>query len=60
MGFRRRKRSHRIFRFFTGLVIVGWAVRVLDPVGLFQPVLSLGRAIVGPDTELGNGVQLHK
>jgi potassium efflux system protein len=45
--------ERRIYRIFIWLAIAGWLARVLDYVGLFQPTLSLGQAILAARLERG-------
>ena len=38
---------------WSGLAVIGWVARTLDHVGLFQPALSFGQAVL--DAKLGRG-----
>jgi potassium efflux system protein len=46
--------ERRIYRFLVWFAIFGWLVRVLDYLGLFQPVLSLGKAILAARLQRGS------
>ena len=46
--------ERRIYRVLVWLAIIGWVVRVLDYIGLFQPALSLGKAILATKLERGS------
>ncbi len=45
--------ERRTYRVFIWLAIVAWLMRVLDYVGLFEPSLSLGKAILAAKLERG-------
>jgi potassium-dependent mechanosensitive channel len=44
----------RIYRFLIWLAVAAWLMRVLDYVGLFGPVLSLGKTILAARLERGS------
>jgi potassium-dependent mechanosensitive channel len=44
----------RIYRFLIWLAVVAWLTRVLDYVGLFGPVLSVGKAVLAAKLERGS------
>jgi potassium-dependent mechanosensitive channel len=44
----------RIYRFLIWLAVVAWLTRVLDYVGLFGPVLSLGKTVLAARLERGS------
>ena len=46
--------ERRVYRFLVWLATVAWLVRVLDYVGLLQPALSLGKAVLGARLERGS------
>jgi len=46
--------EHRTHLFLVWLAIGGWSIRVLDYVGMSQPVLSLGKAVLSAKLERGS------
>jgi potassium-dependent mechanosensitive channel len=44
----------RIYRFLIWLAVAAWLMRVLDYIGLFGPVLSLGKTILAAKLERGS------
>jgi len=45
--------ARRLHRALAWMAVVGWMVRTLDHVGLFQPAIAVGRAVLG--AKLGRG-----
>jgi potassium efflux system protein len=46
--------ERRVYHFFLWLAVLGWVQRYLDYVGLYEPTISLGRAILTAKLERGS------